>query len=95
MYSGDYDKALNYFQSAMDLEPNHIDLLSHYAFCSFFLKNYEEAERILEKVEKIGGDNWRVRHARALLLAIKGEKEEALRLLEDRPYSPIATSVHS
>jgi serine/threonine-protein kinase len=95
MYSGDYDKARNYFQSAMDIEPNHIDVLSHYAIFAIFQNNFEEAEIILEKVEKIGGDNIRVRHARALLLAIKDEKEEALQLIRERPYSYCATSIYS
>jgi tetratricopeptide (TPR) repeat protein len=95
MCSGDYDRAHDYFQSAMDIEPNHIDLLSHYAFFEIFLKNYEEAETILEKVEKIGSDDIRVRQVRALLFAIKGEKEEALKLIKERLYSYCATSVYS
>ncbi len=49
----------------------------------------------MEKVEKIGSDDIRVRHVRALLLAIKGEKEEALKLIQEKTFSYCATSVYS
>ena len=96
MYAGDYNKAANHFRSALDIDPNHLDLLSRYAYFLILKKNIEEAEKILEIAEKIDEEDYRhVRHARALLLAIKGEKEEALKLIEDRPYSYFATSAYS
>lgn len=96
MYTGDYDKASIYFQSALNTDPNNLDLLCRYAFFFIFLKDYEEAEKIVEKAEKIDEeDYWRVRHARGLLLAIKGEKEKALQLIKERPYSYFATSIYS
>ncbi len=96
MYAGDYNKAANHFRSALDIDPTHLDLLSRYAYFFILKKNIEEAEKILEIAEKIDEeDYWSVRHARALLFAIKGKKEEALQLIEDRPYSYLATSVYS
>jgi TolB-like protein/Tfp pilus assembly protein PilF len=96
MYVGDYDKAANHFRSALDIDPTHLDLLSRYAYLLILKKNIEEAEKILEIAEKIDEeDYWRIRHARALLLAIKGKKEEALKLIEDRPYLYLATSIYS
>jgi len=96
MYAGDYNEATDHFQSALDIDPNQTDLLSLYAYFFILKNNIKEAEKILEIAEKIDEeDYWRIRHARGLLLAIKGEKEEALQLIEDRPYSYFATSVYS
>ena len=96
MYTGDNDKAATYFQSALNTDPNNLDLLCRYAFFFIFLKDYEDAERILDKAEKIDEEGyWRVRHARGLLLAIRGEKEKALQLIGNRYYSYFATSVYS
>ncbi len=95
LYTGDYDKAATHFRIALDINPNHTELLSLYAFFFIILKNTEEAERILEKAEKIKKDNWRIRHARGLLFAIEGENEKALQLIEDRPYWYFATSAYS
>jgi TolB-like protein/Tfp pilus assembly protein PilF len=96
MYVGDYDKAAGYFQSALNIDPNNLELLSLYTFFFIFTKNIEEAEKVFEKAEKIDEqDNWRIRQARGLLLAIKGEKEEALLLIQDRPFSYFATSIYS
>jgi len=96
MYAGDYDKAANHFQSALYIDPNHLDFLSRYAYFLISKNNIDEADKILEKAEIIDEeDNWRIRHARALLLAVTGEKEEALQLIKERPYSYFATSVYS
>ncbi len=96
MYVGDYDKAAGYFQSALNIDPNNLELLSRYAFFFIFTKNIEEAEKVFEKAEKIDEqDHLRIRHARGLLLAIKGEKEEALQLIQDRPFLYFATSIYS
>jgi tetratricopeptide (TPR) repeat protein len=96
MYVGDYYKADECFQKALDIDPNHTELLSRYAHLFILRNNFKEAEKILEKAEKIDEeDYWRVRHARGLLFAIKGEKEEALKLLEEKSYSYFATSAYS
>jgi len=96
MYVGDYDKAAGYFQSALNIDPNNLELLSRYVFFFILTKNIEEAEKVLEKAEKIDEqDHLRIRHARGLLLAIKGEKEEALQLIQDRLFSYFATSIYS
>jgi serine/threonine-protein kinase len=96
MYAGDYNKSADHFQGALDIDPNQTDLLSRHAFFFILRNNIDEAEHILEKAEKIKEeDNWRIRHARGMLLAIKGEKEEALQLIKDRPYSYFATSAYS
>ena len=96
MYVGDYGKADECFQRALDIDPNHTELLARYAYFFILRNDFEEAEKILEKAEKIEEeDYWRIRHARGMLLAIKGEKEQALELIKDRPYSYFATSVYS
>jgi serine/threonine protein kinase/Tfp pilus assembly protein PilF len=96
MYVGDYGKADECFQRALDIDPNQTELLARYAYFFILRNDFEEAEKILEKAEKIEEeDYWRIRHARGMLLAIKGEKEKALKLIEDRPYSYFATSVYS
>ncbi len=96
MYVGDYDKADGFFQRALDIDPNHTELLSRYAYFFVLRNNFEEAQEILEKAERIEEeDYWRVRHARGLLLAIKGQKEHALQLIKERPFSYLATSTYS
>ncbi len=96
MNAGEFERAFIYFKKALDLESNNTSLLSHYATLFIFMKNYGEAENILDKVEKLKPDNHRIQYNRAWILAVKGEKEKSLSLIKDiAPYHYIATSIYS
>jgi TolB-like protein/Tfp pilus assembly protein PilF len=96
MYTGEFDKANNYFQKALDIDPVDPPLFSHRVALFIFMKDFEEAENALARIEEIRPDSKQLRRDRAWLLAAKGEKEEALKLMdEEELYRSYATSIYS
>lgn len=52
-----YSSALNYFQKAVESDPNNIDYLAELAITHYKLKNYNEAIKSYEKIISLSPDN--------------------------------------
>ncbi len=52
-----YSEALNYFQKAVDTDPNNINYLTELATTHYRLKNYDEAIETYNKIISIEGNN--------------------------------------
>jgi len=61
------------------------------------MEKYVEAEKAIAEAEKINPNSLSVKHHRALILAAKGEKDEALNLIEgaEESYGYLITCVYS
>jgi len=80
---GEFDEGVKGIERAFDFEKNDIDLCLIYAKSLIMMKKYAEAEKAIERAEKLGADLLSVKSYRAFLSASKGEKDKALSLIED------------
>lgn len=55
--NNNYSEALNYFQKAVDSEPNNISYLTELATTHYKLKNYDEAIKTYSKLIELNKDN--------------------------------------
>jgi tetratricopeptide (TPR) repeat protein len=77
MKLGEYAQAETDYRIGLEINPNHLGCLYRYAELLIRLKRYDEAEKILQHMEKIYPDrdtSW----FHAVIYASKGEKENAL-----------------
>jgi TolB-like protein/Tfp pilus assembly protein PilF len=81
-YTGRFEEAAYYLKNALGVKPD-IDLHLNYVQQLIKMKKYEEAGIQLSEAEKLYPDESSVRHHRAWLLAVEGEKERALELIKD------------
>jgi serine/threonine-protein kinase len=77
---GNYDQGEAYYKEAMDLNPNHIIVLALYSKMLIEEGRLDEAEELMHRAEEIDPDFPQVVNSRALLHAVRGEKESALAL---------------
>ena len=82
-YIANFDQATIDFQKALEIESDDLYALYHFTQFLIILKKYKEAEELLAKSEKINPDDLLNKFIRALLYAVKGEKEKALQSLEE------------
>ncbi len=96
MYIGKFDEAVDLIKKALQIEPDNYQLHLNHARQLIMMKKFDEAEKEIAEAEKLKPGNSRVRHHRAWVLAAKGEKEMALRLIEDRAsFRYDTTSIYS
>ena len=76
-YSGRFQEAETDYKKALDLEPNHVDLMENYVDLLLDMNRFGEAEALLDRLEKFRPNIF----LRAKLFAVKGEKEKALDLM--------------
>ena len=83
MNIGEYAQAETAYRKGLEINPKHWDCLSEYSELLIRMKRYEEAEEILQQMEKNYPDkntNW----WHALIYASKGDKEKALNTYKDK-----------
>jgi len=81
-FTGRFEEAANYLKTALIIKPA-ADLHRNYIQQLIKMKKYEEAEIQLSEAEKLYPEEQSIRHYRAWLLAVEGEKERALELIKD------------
>ncbi len=85
MYSGEYEKADSNFKKYFELAPPVEPLVypGRNIALQIMMKRYEKAEELVRRGEKTTPDAEWVRQYRALLLAIRGERDKALALYKN------------
>ena len=77
---GEFEKAVLYYKKILEIAPDAINIHLNYARVFISEKKYQEAEAMIAKAEKNYPDSSRIARIRALLLAARGESENALAL---------------
>jgi non-specific serine/threonine protein kinase len=77
---GEIEKAEKDLQKALELDPNHEFALYLYGMLLVVSENYDEAEELISRREKIYPESIRNRALRAWLYAAIGEKDKALEI---------------
>ncbi len=80
---GNFDQAIMDYQKTLELEPDYIYALEGLAQLSIMLKEYDQAEKLLARIDKLSPGNRYHKINRAWLYAAKGRKQEAIELLEE------------
>jgi serine/threonine protein kinase/Tfp pilus assembly protein PilF len=80
---GEYDKAVLDYKSALQIEPNDNLILLFNIELFIMLKKPERAENLLARFEKIYPDDAQIKVLKAWLMAVNGEKENALKQFEE------------
>ena len=99
-YMGSSQDAADFLEKAIQYNPDPW-LVLEYAVQLISLKRYREAEEQIANVEYALVNSSRfeedIRHTKALLFAVLGERERALELIEDEDntYRPIITSIYA
>jgi serine/threonine-protein kinase len=84
MYSGEFEKAAFYFEKYFELTPiEPLIFPGRYTALNIMMKRYDKAKEIVARGEKTDPKAEWVLKYRAILAAIKGEKEEALGLYKN------------
>jgi tetratricopeptide (TPR) repeat protein len=86
---GKTEKSVADARQAWETEPENLRARLFYARELIFDKKYNEAERVIAVVERLDPDNKDLPFTRALLLAVKGEKEKALALIKEAEKGPL------
>jgi TolB-like protein/Tfp pilus assembly protein PilF len=86
---GDYAQAETDYRKGLEINPKHVDCLYGYGELLIRLKRYEEAEKILNQIEKFYPDK-NTNKLHALIYASKGDKEKALDTLKGKSSSIFA-----
>ena len=76
----DYDAARNIFLDALQLDPNNAKLKAQLAYTYIATGNYNEASQVLNGVNGAEADYYR-----GLILAAKGQFQQAIPLLKQKP----------
>jgi tetratricopeptide (TPR) repeat protein len=79
---GEFAQGVKDIERALDLEKNDTRLYYIYAKFLIMMKKYAEAEKVIAEVERLDPDSSNVKHHRALLWAMKGDKDKTLSLIE-------------
>jgi tetratricopeptide (TPR) repeat protein len=96
LYTGKFEEAEKHLKKALELEPSDFRVNLQYASLLIVMKRFNEALRVIERIEEITPDTPMTRHFRAWIHAAKGEREQALALMEGIiPYSSPAISIYS
>jgi serine/threonine-protein kinase len=83
MSIGEFEKAVNLIKEAIELNPNDIKLLLIYARQLIMMEKYEEAEKEITRAESLEPDNPGIRYTRAMIYAVRGEKDKALAVIKN------------
>ena len=83
---GEKYKAENDIKKVLEINPDHLATLDLYIWLLISWRRYDEAENYLVKKVEIRSDSKSNRFYRALLHAVKGEKEKALELYQESGY---------
>ncbi len=88
------DKAINYYQKILNINPKRIDILFTVAYLNYVQKNFDEAENYLHKVIAVDKNNVQAYYNLGAIAASKGDKVKAqqiwTKLVMEFPNSPLA-----
>lgn len=87
-YTGDFIKSADFFQKYFEIKPYSSEYYCYYADLLIMMKDYKQAEELLNEVMEKEPDYRRLPYYQALLYAARGKKEKALRRYQN-PSSPI------
>lgn len=86
-YIGEFEKGIEKITKAIELEPNSPDLYFDYAKHLIMLKEYDKAEKQIAIAAGLLPDSSEEKYVRALLFALRGEKEKSLQMIEEAEFS--------
>ncbi|MGQ9672501.1 MAG: protein kinase domain-containing protein [Candidatus Aminicenantales bacterium] len=86
---GRYDRVIEDAKRLLEMEPDNLRATLLLARMFISQKNLTEAEREIALAEKLKADSLDLRLTRALLYAVKGEREKALASLEETKDKPV------
>ena len=81
-----FDLAEKNFEAASNLLPNRISILENLASIYFLNKKFEEAEQVLNKLDKINIDNDKLSEIRFYVLKKLHKYEELQELLKKKKF---------
>ncbi len=88
MEMGAWEKAAIQYKKVLALDPDDAEYHLWYSYSLILLSQYQKAEQELKIAEILDGQNPDIWSYRALLYAVKGEKELALRTMKE-PYDKV------
>jgi adenylate cyclase len=95
-YIGDYLECEKTLKTRFQIEKEYLFLRDMYTRVLIMTGRYDEANREIISMERLNPDYMLLKDVKALLLAKKSEKEEALRLIEDREkYTFFVTCIYA
>jgi len=96
---GEFDEVADCVNRALAIEEDNYWFYLAYAEALIMMKKYDDAGEKIARAEKLNPKSSKIRDFRALILAIKGEKEKALALIEGNEgrdkYRYDITSIYS
>jgi TolB-like protein/Tfp pilus assembly protein PilF len=96
---GEFEEAAILIREALELEPDDMRLHLYYARLLLMMQEFEKAEGIVDGVEKRDPKNEDIPYTRAWLFAIRGKREESLKIIKkiDKPvyFSSLLSNVYS
>jgi TolB-like protein/Tfp pilus assembly protein PilF len=81
-FTGRFEEAADHLKNALNIKPS-VDIHLNYIQQLIKMRKYEDAEIQISEAERLYLDQPSLRHYRAWLLAVGGEKERALELIRD------------
>lgn len=88
------DKAVNYYQKIIRINPGRIDIMNSLVYIFYSEKNLNEAEKYLNKILLVDKNNVDAMYNLGAVSANKGNMEKArhlwTRIVRDYPNSPLA-----
>ncbi len=96
-YIGEFDKGVEKITKAIELEPNSPYLYFDYAKHLIMLEEYDKAEKQIAIAASFLPDSSEEKYVRALLFALKGEKDKALQMIDEAeiPYQYCVTCAYA
>jgi serine/threonine protein kinase/Flp pilus assembly protein TadD len=83
MSKGEFEKAANILKEALELSPSDVELRLLYARQFIMMEKCEEAEREIARAESLKPDNPDIRYTRAMIYAVRGERDKAIAVIKD------------
>jgi len=83
---GNYQEAENNLKQALEIAPDHFVAIANYILLLINTERYDAANAMLEKFYPLYGSNNNMVGLHALLLALKGDKENALKSYPEGHY---------
>jgi tetratricopeptide (TPR) repeat protein len=78
----DYKKAIRHIKSALFIEPENVTYLNQLGVCYKESDQFDEAQKTYNTVIKLDPNNRSALYNKAIMLAAKGENQEAIKLLK-------------
>ncbi len=79
---GRFEDSVDYMKESLEIQPDR-DFYLKYAWSLIMMGRYDEAEIQIKEAEKWNPNSSRIRLYRAMILAAKGNKSEAIELIHD------------